>query len=158
MGQSVCKRCRIVWVTNKTHSLCSVCNKVRLQENRSLKNISEPEIKTIVQRTSSKRYSQLSLDRETFHEVFLSQLHICQECGAELPTTFTNSDGSINSISQYSHNLSKGAYPEYRNKSWNITRLCLRCHQRWEWQDRKNMRIYPIVKALILEKTKMDLL
>lgn len=57
----------------------------------------------------------------------------CQECGIELP---------FFSPSFISHILSRGSSPFASYNLLNHFLLCLPCHQRWEFADRKHMGIY----------------
>ena len=89
-----------------------------------------------------KRREQIRKDEETYEQVFNSRPHECEECGRGLSDVFRDENGMVVARWQYSHILSKAAFPEYRNDPRNMNRLCLDCHQRWEWKNRENMKIY----------------
>jgi hypothetical protein len=92
--------------------------------------------------TIKKRKEILKKDRELYFKVFSSRPRYCEECGVELPDRFEDDDGNIIMIEQYSHRVSKGANPFLRHKVENIDLLCGRCHDRWEFGDRENMKIF----------------
>lgn len=116
--------------------------------------------------TIQKRIDVLNKDKETYLKVFLSKPHICEECGVRLPDVFETEDGSIVYVHQYSHILTKGAYPEHRHNPLNFNRLCLICHQKWEFGDRTKMKISSenqktiekIIKKKEIEKPKAKML
>jgi hypothetical protein len=91
--------------------------------------------------------SQLKLDEETYKKVYNSSekrmgFAFCEECGKILSNSFRDSSGKIVNRFQYSHILSKGAFPEYRHNTLNFNILCQDHHQQWETGDRKSMKIY----------------
>ena len=162
-----CVGCGSLWVVNQKYKLCEDCNYIRLHGiSYRDKLIQDNKTKTITIKVKSKKCTKnkpkrnivRDRDRETYREVFESRESRCEECGIRLPDQFEDSEGRIIMIEQYSHCLSKGAYCEYRHKSWNIQRLCLRHHQQWEFGDRKSMRIYPIYREIIIKNTSKDLL
>lgn len=89
-----------------------------------------------------KRREQTRKDEETYEEVFNSRPHECEECETPLPDQFRDDEGNVLARFQYSHILTKKAYPEFRNNSKNFNRLCFDCHQTWEFGDRVEMKIY----------------
>lgn len=108
--------------------------------------------------TKQKRAQTLTKDEETYYVVFYSKPCVCEECGRALPETFYDENGKIVCRGQYSHILSKGAYPEFRHVVINFNRLCpVPCHDRWEFGDRENMKIYKpnqiIISSLLNERT-----
>lgn len=170
-----CKECGSICVVNKKYELCDDCNFVRLHgvtrfvsELRKAKDIVREESKSgrakkkrvdhsISKRTHIRRAEQVQKDQSTYLEVFLKSPNECEECGAPLPNEFRDENGSINCIGQYSHILSKSAYPEFRNDIRNFNRLCPNpCHDRWEFHDKENMNIYKnnqiIIQQLLDER------
>lgn len=177
-----CKRCGSVYVVNKKYELCDDCNFVRLHgvtrfvaELRKAKDIMKEERKygrankkrvdrSISELTKRKRKEQVKKDHETYLEVFKAKPSICEECGTPLPDEFYSdevdfcaNEKQINCIGQYSHILSKAAYPEFRNDARNFNRLCPNlCHNRWEFHDKENMGIYQnnqiIIQQLLDER------
>lgn len=61
--------------------------------------------------------------------------HVCEECMKPLKSY---------SAVHVSHILTRGAYPEMAHDFRNVNILCLDCHNRWENDDRENMRIYGV--------------
>jgi len=170
-----CKGCGSIYVVNQKYQLCDDCNFVRLHgvtrfvaELRKAKDIIKEERKfvrakkkrvdhSISNRTYIKRVEQVQKDQSTYLEVFLKSPNVCEECGNALPDEFRDENGSINCIGQFSHILSKAAYPEFRNDARNFNRLCPNpCHDRWEFHDKENMNIYEknqiIIQQLLDER------
>jgi len=159
-----CKVCGSIYVVNKTHKLCNKCNQFRLQEikDSNAKISHKKEINTIISKkkkplksskeTTKKRKETLIKDRETYLKVFNTKLSICEECGILLPDIFEE-DNRIVFIAQYSHILTKAAHPELRHEPENFNRLCLNCHQKWEFGNREIMNIYT-ENLKIIEKLK----
>lgn len=158
--------CNNDFIVNKKYNLCQDCNYKRLHNGKSsLETFIEQEKdkpyiittkkKTSVttkinrQKSKDKRKAVLVEDRLWYKWQFENKECRCEECKAQLPDEFEDEEGNINYISQYSHILSKGAYPEFRHHKLNCNKLCFNCHQRWEFSDKENMRIYPKNMQLI---------
>lgn len=65
-----------------------------------------------------------------FLEIWRERLHICNHCGESL--------GDEPKPVFFSHIKSRGAYPELKMDKNNIELLCLECHQRWDFGDKKS--------------------
>jgi len=83
---------------------------------------------------------QIKKDESTYLEVWNTRVHTCEECGADLGDEFKDEFGRIQKHI-YSHILTKGAFPEFRNNPENFNLLCLRHHQEWEFGNRDKMHI-----------------
>lgn len=107
-----------------------------------------------------KRTEQINKDEKTYEEVFNSKSHFCEECGRSLSSEFRDENGMVIARWQYSHILTKAAYPEFRNDFRNYNRLCLECHGKWEFGDRATMKIFEInkktIQKLLNEKNEKD--
>ena len=107
---------------------------------------------------TEKNVETISLDEETYEKVFNVYPPYCQECGRKLNEVFRNDAGKIINRSQYSHILSKKAYPEFRHNHLNFNRLCLWHHNKWEFGDKESMKIFkenaPVIEKLFEEKHK----
>lgn len=129
--KGVCKNCGLLKpIVNRTYKLCQECNKSRLNNETTY-------VKPKPHKTNSiglKRLKTREKDREVYRQVFESKPNICEGCGVELSGVFEN-DGKIVDIWQYSHILSKGAFPQFRHNPKNFNRLCFHCHQIWEFCD-----------------------
>ena len=68
---------------------------------------------------------------EVFKMIWSERSHKCQCCGVTL-----SSFSPIN----FSHILSKGAYPRFKLLKENIKLVCSNCHQEWEFSDRKDSK------------------
>jgi len=170
--KGICKECnQEKWISN-ARCLCDKCvYKINhngltplevIKEKQKNKTINSPYLKQFkkpvksTQATKEKRRELLNKDRETYLKVFNSKPNYCEECFLKgivqyLPSDFENDEGNINFISQYSHILSKSAFPEYRHNPENFNRLCLSHHQHWEFFDKTKMKIYE-PNQLIIEK------
>lgn len=166
LKDSSCVKCGSKWVENKTHSLCHDCNYFRLHKETEREAKIRKDIQNVVKvykikpqriksslKTVDKRKETLLKDRETYYKVFVDKPCECEECGRELPSEFEDEIGNINSIWQYSHILSKGAFPEYRHSVWNFQKLCMDCHQVYEFGDRLKMKTYFHTKLIVFAKT-----
>lgn len=150
----VCSRCdKKRLIVNKTHNLCEDCNHIRLHGKTKIKSSFQKS-----KGVGNKRKNQIEKDEETYEEVFREKPYKCENCGAPLPTKFRDEEGKVIARFQYSHILSKGAWPQYRNKSWNIMKNCLSCHGEWDFGEKQQMPVYKKCKQLIISKTGRDLL
>lgn len=91
---------------------------------------------------SEKRKKILQKDRDLYLYIFNNTPHVCEETGQMLPGEFEDENGNIIAIWQYSHILTKAAWPEFRHHRLNINRLSLVAHQDWEYGDRESMNIF----------------
>ena len=164
-----CKgKCGCHFIENRTYWLCRECNyfrihgKTRLEAHKEKNNGSGAKRYVIgrkfVKRSNllkkginKKRNIALEKDREFYKHIFDTRPNICEECGRPLPDVFEDYNGNIVYIQQYSHILSKKAYPEHRHNKMNMNRLCGECHYEWEFGDRVSMNIYK-GNQLIIEK------
>jgi hypothetical protein len=131
-----------------------VYNLKRTPLKRFQKPLKRSRIKSTPE-TIEKRKETLRLDRELYKYIFDTKPPICEECNALLSNEFEDENGNIIMISQFSHILGKGAFPEYRHNKLNINRLCDIHHDQWETGDRKSMKIYE-PNQLIIQKIKND--
>ena len=154
-------------IVNKKYNLCQPCNHKRLHpEEDTRKGYSPPFTQTIIQkeykpikrskivstgRAKMKRKEILEKDKITYFIVFNSKSNFCEECDSLLPDKFLDKNGNINAIYQYSHILSKGSHPEHRHNPKNFNRFCFDCHQKWEFGDKKTMRVYNANQIIIQE-------
>lgn len=81
-----------------------------------------------------KRKGQVDQDTEFYHSVWGARKHKCEECDKPLGNTWKRHN--------FSHHLSKGAFPQLRRVPENIDLLCFKCHQEWEFGDKRSMKIY----------------
>lgn len=163
-----CKKCDSKYVVNKWFNLCSKCNNIRLHGNeygkttqhkenkiKSLKTSKNDSTKRVVGKggiknklthnvkVGEKRKTTLQLDEELYERVFNScKIHECEECGTKLNDNFRNDKGFIESRFRYSHIIPKSIASELRHEDENINNLCLPCHQKWDFGNKKEMRIY----------------
>ena len=150
---SKCENDRII--VNRKHFLCQICNYQRLHpedENNGsgFKQTAikvnpnyKPKQKTAIKKTPSKKgLKQIKDDEKTYEIVHALKPCLCEECGAGLPIEFRNEEGKVNARFQYSHILSKGSHPEFRENVLNFNKLCLSCHTMWENGDKTSMKIY----------------
>ena len=90
--------------------------------------------------------SQLKLDEETYKKVYNSSekrmgFAFCEECGKILSNSFRDSSGKIVNRFQYSHILSKGAFPEYRHNILNFNILCQDHHQQCQAEKHQHCQV-----------------
>ena len=89
---------------------------------------SKPYIKPQQKVYKRKKTGELDLFREIWEE----REHVCKNCGDELSENVSIRDF----IHYFSHQKTKGAYPELRLDKTNIDLNCPTCHDLWEFADR----------------------
>lgn len=92
---------------------------------------------------------KIDQDKKFYEELWSERPHYCEECDKHLGETWAKY--------MFSHILSKGSQPKLRHNKDNINILCLECHQKWEFGDKKSMNIYPGNERMI-ELLKQSLL
>ena len=161
MSCSKCKKDKPI--KNTFHKLCLECNNKRLEAKKEPKSttyinkkekssrVVEPRIKRKVESSEAIKKKQgrrkmgknFDLDELFYEECFNScKDHSCEECGKPLPTEFRNDDGRIIARFRYSHVIAKSIAPELRHDINNINHLCLECHTKWDFGDKKSMDIH----------------
>ena len=90
---------------------------------------------------SKKAKDKIDLDTKFYEEIWSEKPHYCEECDKDLGKNWERY--------MFSHILSKGSQPKLRHNKDNINILCLECHQKWEFGDKKSMKIYPANERLI---------
>lgn len=159
---SECECDRII--VNKKYFLCQICNYKRLHpddenNNSGFKqtaikvnvNAKKPKQKAIKKTPSKRGLEQIKSDEKIYEIVHKIKPCFCEECSTYLPTDFRGEDGKVNARFQYSHILSKGSHPEFRENVLNFNKLCLGCHTEWENGDKTKMKIYA-KNCIIIEK------
>ena len=106
-----CKQQRMIVVKK---GYCKRCNELK-------KGKSKPKIKF------KKKTGEIDL----FKEISQKTNSICQCCKAPI--------ANLSPIN-FSHILSKGAYPSYRLDKRNILVVCATCHHEWEFGDRNQSK------------------
>jgi len=84
---------------------------------------------------------KIDLDTKFYEEIWSERPHYCEECDKSLGNNWERY--------MFSHILSKGSQPKLRHVKSNINILCLECHQKWEFGDKKSMDIYPVNEQII---------
>lgn len=160
---NVCKGCKKEQeLVNKFFKLCKLCNNKRLKESkrdkssnlltRDLKS-SRGEIKHIsrkIEKVSRVRkikdfnntITKIQEDDAFYKLCFDKSKHKCEECNETLPQEFLNEEGRVNARWRYSHIIPKSIAPHLRHDLNNINDLCLACHTKWDFGDKKSMKIY----------------
>tara|TARA_R110002020_G_scaffold440030_2_gene650607 strand:- start:51 stop:461 length:411 start_codon:yes stop_codon:yes gene_type:complete len=85
--------------------------------------------------------AKIDLDTNFYKEIWGERFHYCEECHKDLGDKWERY--------MFSHILSKGSNPAFRHDKDNINILCLECHQKWEFGDKKSMGIYPENEEII---------
>jgi hypothetical protein len=133
--KKICKNCEredYIW----SHGRCKPC---------SIKNSKKGRLIGL-SKSAKKKIDQ---DKKFYEELWLERPHYCEECDKDLGENWAKY--------MFSHILSKGSQPKLRHNKDNINILCLECHQKWEFGDKKSMKIYPANERLI-ELLKQSLL
>jgi hypothetical protein len=133
--KKICKECEredYIW----SHGRCKPC---------SIKNSKKGRLIGF-SKSAKKKIDQ---DKKFYEELWSERPHYCEECDKDLGENWAKY--------MFSHILSKGSQPKLRHNKDNINILCLECHQKWEFGDKKSMKIYPANERLI-ELLKQSLL
>lgn len=139
------------FIKNKSLQLCQYCNNKHLAFLKAQKvkpqgkqwdkvPLSRRGAGGKVQQHGPKKVNELD---KWYWDSWKSRPHVCEECG--LPLTGTMSHSFI------SHILSRGAHPCLATHSKNFNIICFDCHQRWEFKDKENMKIFITNKPIIEE-------
>ena len=154
-----CKECGSKYVTNKWFKLCSGCNNIRLHGNKYGKPIEYKETKRkslkasnnkriidkgkVTKKEKTFKINEKIVKDEVFYEKCFNQSnHKCEECSKSLPNEFRDEDGRVMYRARYSHIVPKSIAPELRHNEDNINHLCVECHQKWDFGNKKEMTIY----------------
>lgn len=140
------------WLVNKKGA-CAECQKSKNsgesvnklfqgEQKRRVNKIYDSQRKPLKNDKIEKRRRIIEKDEELYEYIYSTKTNQCEECFAPLPGIFRDSEENVIARWQYSHILSKGAYPELRHHKQNINRLCFKHHQQWEFGDRESMVIY----------------
>lgn len=158
-----CKNCgEEKRIANKWHKLCHKCNLKRLEALKQSKvyehtktrikslrlDINSQKLQYNISSHKAKKKTMLELDEEFYKTCFEKSDHKCEECKTDLPTEFKNESGELIARWRYSHILPKSIFPQFRHNTDNINHLCLRCHQQWDFGNKKSMFIYVKNKQL----------
>lgn len=144
----VCINCEKRGLIVVKRGLCRRCNiELKSANKKAAHRISEPD-EVPEEARSWKRKSPIKVRKkatgelQVFKEIWNERKHICQCCGASVDGRPAN----------FSHILSKGAYPALRLEAQNIMLKCERCHHEWEFGDRSQEKFK--LARLIAEKLK----
>ena len=137
------------WIIN-SKGRCAKCQKLKNNgegSNKLFRTHQKKRVNKIYNSTqkrlkNDKKDALINKDEELYEYIFETKTNVCEECGASLPGKFRDIEGNVIARWQYSHILSKGAYPQLRHNKENINRLCFECHQKWEFGKREEMNIY----------------
>jgi len=77
---------------------------------------------------------KIDLDTKFYEEIWSERPHYCEECDKYLGDKWERY--------MFSHILSKGAHPGLRHEKLNITISCLDCHRKYEFGDKKSMKMW----------------
>lgn len=170
MKSSNCSGCGNPYpIVNKKYNLCQSCNWKRLHPGEkpktyALKRTPIQRSTTPIKKRSASSRKTVQSDELVYKKVFDRHMEAtsgnckCEECGTKLSDDFKDESGKIIQRFRYSHILSKGAYPEFRHKVENFNILCFKCHEQWEFGDKKAMAIYDsnhkVIEKLFEERNK----
>lgn len=116
---------------------CKDCYWKHNTESKKDKKPKEDVLKKVEYKSkkfSEKALTQIKKDNDFYKEIWAEREHICEECGVYL--------GEVMNKVFMSHHLTKGSTPTLRHDKNNINLLCFKCHQSWEFGDKKKMKIY----------------
>lgn len=134
-------------IFNSHFKLCKKHNQERLNDKKP-KEVSKKfpinlTTKKVIKKQVKRTIIKINLDEEFYQQCFDSCIdHCCEECGKLLPDIFRDDKGKVINKSRYSHIVAKSIAPQLRHDIKNINHLCFNCHFKWEFGDKKSMRIY----------------
>lgn len=133
----VCKQCGDNKPVANSRGICIDCVYKNNHNGMSRYEVSFSKKK----KTNDNRSNMLKRDKLFYLLCFRNKKQICEECGKKLPPVFEDENGIV-AIYRYSHILPKSTYPRLRHNLDNINILCFDCHYRWDFGDKKKMKIY----------------
>lgn len=154
-------------IVNNFFRMCQECNTARLKEEKKEKDkeplfskkvlekglfttwTGKPKLKGMFEKPKQdKTKLSIEADEKFYEQCFNNSDHRCEECNSPLPDVFRDESGKVVARWRYSHIIPKSIAPNLRHVIGNINHLCLTCHERWENNDKVNMKIF--VKNLVL--------
>ena len=133
-----CKNCKQQKkLVNSFHGLCSFCNNKRLEDAKNSKPCNHNKIERGALKTDANR-----IERNV-----ASGVKPTKKKNNKTKDEFLDPSGKVNARYRYSHIIPKSISPELRHSIDNINHLCMSCHQKWDFGDKKSMKIYPKNKA-----------
>ena len=141
-----CKKCKKDYkIVNKYYGLCLPCNNERLHGSKygkSYDGIKRSRKSNSNEASKLRRQERIDADEVFYETCFNMSDHKCEECGKNLPTEFRDDEGKVIARYRYSHIIAKSIASELRHDVNNINHLCIECHTKWDFGDKKSMRIY----------------
>jgi hypothetical protein len=158
-----CKKCKKeTEIANKHFGLCLPCNNIRLHGSkygkqykkigRDRKSLKTPKNRLkhkvidgekVFKKQGGRRFGKnFELDELFYEKCFNKSNHKCEECSVELPNDFRDTNGKIIARFRYSHIVAKSIASELRHDINNINHLCAKCHTKWDFGNKKEMKIY----------------
>lgn len=131
-SKGLCPDCQYILTHGKTRKEVYLERKLERQKDKPIKY------------TSFKR--KLQKQPKTYVKKSTGELDMFKKIWEERPHYCTNVNcrkylGNEMNIQFFSHDKSKGAYPELRNDKKNISILCCDCHYIYEFGDRTKIKI-----------------
>lgn len=139
-------------IYNKARMACKYCNEQIKSGKRTERKEQSIKIKSAINEMVAK--TSLSTQDQIFYRKAWNLKAdwkggcTCEECGIFL---------KYYSATYISHIISRGAETRLRHDLRNYNLLCLFCHNRYEFKDKENMKIYP-KNIIIIEELKESLI
>jgi hypothetical protein len=141
-----CKKCKKDYkIVNKYYGLCLGCNNERLHGSKygkSYDSVKRSRKSNTGASSNARRKERIGADESFYETCFNMSNHKCEECNKNLPTEFRNEESKVIARWRYSHIVAKSIAPELRHDTLNINHLCIECHTKWDFGDKKSMQIY----------------
>ena len=133
--KGICNECKKPKWINNSKGICPGCVYKKNHGGRSAQEVQmdKQKAKERVFKSQKIKIKKPTGEYELFLEIWGEREHRCENCKGWLSENVSRRSF----VKYFSHQKSKGAYPELRLEKSNIELNCHTCHDLWEFGDRE---------------------